>query len=240
MLRIAICDDMPQFLNTAHNLVSRWHAASDNVVIELFSDAESLIEVHAEKPFDIIFLDIVMPLTNGMDAAAEIRKTDRTVKIVFLTSSAEFAVDSYSVRANGYLLKPIDEEKLDRCLNELYADMSDNAEYVLIRDAVSVHRVQPRNVEYVEAQGKHVNIVLTDGTVLSSLKPFYSYETVFTADSGFLKCHRSYIVNVFHINRYTATEITMKSGYRIPISRNCQKEFEASFFELTFGRFGDL
>ena len=239
MVRIAVCDDMDAFQRTASEMISRWHAASDNVTVELFSDADSLIEAHGENPFDIIFLDVVMPLVSGLDAAAEIRRTDKTVKIVFLTSSAEFAVDSYAVHADGYLLKPVDEKKMCQCLDELYEDMADRAEYILIRDAVSVRRVELRKVEYVEAQGKHVNFVLTDGTTLSSLKPFYSYENVFTAQSGFLKCHRSYIVNVFQISRYTAREITMKSGCRIPISRNCQKDFETAFFELTFGKFGD-
>ncbi len=231
---------MPGFLNTANELISRWHGASDNVAVELFSEADLLIDAHVEKPFDIIFLDVVMPLVNGMEAAAEIRKTDKTVKIVFLTSSSEFAVESYSVHANGYLLKPVKEEKLFACLDELYADMPDSTEYILIKDTVSVHRVERWNVEYVEAQGKHVKFALTDGTSVFSVKPFYSYETVFTAQDGFLKCHRSYIVNIFHIRKYTAKEITMKSGYRIPISRNCQKEFEAAFFELTFGKAGDV
>lgn len=55
---------------------------------------------------DIILLDIVMPLLNGMDTARELRAQDTAVKIIFLTSSPEFALESYEVRAQDYLLKP--------------------------------------------------------------------------------------------------------------------------------------
>ena len=148
MLRVAICDDM---------------------FIDLFSDGDSLMVSHIARPFDIILRDIIMPMLNGIDTAAEIRKLDKSVKIVFLTSSAEFAVDSYKVHADNYLLKPVDPESLYSCL-----------------------------------------------------------------DDGFFKCHRSYIVNIYHIDTYTQKVIRMKSGAHIPISRDCHTAFETTFFNLMF------
>ena len=59
------------------------------------------------EPFHIILLDILMPLLNGMDTARELRQYDKTVKIIFLTSSPEFALESYDVKAYSYLLKPM-------------------------------------------------------------------------------------------------------------------------------------
>jgi len=231
---------MPEFLQSINTLVKNWHTNANNVTTELFSEGDSLIEAHLKNPFDIIFLDIVMPLINGIDTASLIRKNDSSVKLVFLTSSAEFAVESYSVHANGYILKPIEEDKFYRCLDELYAETHDNSEYLLIRDSISVHRVDLQKIEYVEAQGKHVIFSLSDGTNLTSDKPLYFYDNLLLAEDGFLKCHRSYIVNVFRIKKYTAKEITMKSGFRIPISRNCHKDFEAAFFELNFGKAGEF
>ena len=61
-----------------------------------------MILAHSQKPFDIILLDVVMPLLNGIEAANELREKDKNVKIVFLTSSAEFAVASYTVKAITY------------------------------------------------------------------------------------------------------------------------------------------
>ncbi len=240
MLRIAICDDMPDFLAQAKSLVSAWNKSSDDVNIELFGDGDSLVDVHFKNPFDIILLDIVMPLMNGIDTAAQIRNNDKSVKIVFLTSSPEFAIESYSVHANGYLLKPIDKDKLYKCLDELYEAISDNIKYVMVKDSSFAHRIELRSIEYVEAQGKHVIFAMSDGSCIKSSEPFYLYREKLTMNDGFFKCHRSYIVNVFRINKYTPKEITMRSGYRIPISRTAHKDFDAVYFELTFGKVGDI
>ncbi len=240
LLRIAICDDMPDFLAQANSLVCAWKKECEDVVTELFSDGDSLIETHLKDPFDIILLDIVMPLMNGIDTAAQIRKSDKTVNLVFLTSSPEFAIESYSVHANGYLLKPIDKDKLYECLDDLYASIADNSKYVLIKEAPSVHRIYLRNIEYVEAQGKHVIFFLSDKTQIKSSEPFYIYEDKLTLHDGFFKCHRSYIINIFRISKYTPKEITMRSGCRIPISRTAHKEFETAYFELTFGKAGKI
>ncbi len=239
MLRIAICDDMTDFLKEANLLVSAWEKDSEDIVIQLFSDGDSLIDAHFNDPFDIILLDIVMPLINGIDTAAQIRKSDKTVKLVFLTSSPEFAIESYSVHANGYLLKPINRDKLYAALDELYSSISDDTKYILIKDTLAVHRTELRSIEYAEAQGKHVIFVMSDGSKIQSSEPFYIYDDKLTHHDGFFKCHRSYIVNIFRISKYTPKEITMRSGYRIPISRNAHKDFEAAYFELTFGKAGE-
>lgn len=69
--------------------------------------------------FDILFLDILMPGVNGIDTASEIRKLDNNIKIIFLTSSAEFAVQSYTVGAYFYQLKPIWKESFFRLMDSV-------------------------------------------------------------------------------------------------------------------------
>lgn len=239
MLRIAICDDMPEFLRETSDLICRWQNRPEFFTVETFSDADALIAAHAGKPFDILFLDVVMPLLSGIEAAREIRQTDRSVKIVFLTSSAEFAVESYTVKADNYLLKPVSPEALFRCLDELQSDILDNSRCIIAKSATSVQRVPFRDIEYIEAQNKQVLFSLASGGSISSTEPLYSLENKLLLSDGFFKCHRSYIVNLQRIETYTPKEIRMRSGFRIPISRSCQKEFESAYFEYLFGKAGD-
>lgn len=223
MLRVAICDDMTDFLVQAAALVSEWKSDADDVVVECFSDGEALIDAHFTSPFDMILLDIVMPRMNGIETAAHHRRNDRSVKLVFLTSSPEYALESYSVHADNYLLKPLDRDRLYVCLDDLYTDIADNSRYILIRDTSSVHSIALRTIEYAEAQGKHVIFSMSDGMRINASEPLYFYEDRLTAADGFFKCHRSYIVNVFRIRKYTPKEITMRTGCRIPISRGTHK-----------------
>ena len=240
MIRIAVCDDSLAFLRQTKFLIDHWDApAARNIVTELFEDGDALLSAHAKNPFDIILLDIMMPLLNGMDAAREIREKDKTVRIVFLTTSTEFAIESYSVKASNYLLKPVTPEILFDCLDELICDIQSVAKSIVIKGLNSIHRITLSDIEHIEAQLKHVVFHLKGNRQIESPEPFYTYENMLTLDDGFYKCHRSYIVNIHHIDDYSHSEIVMRSGRRIPISRSCQKSFEASYFHAVFGKVGD-
>ena len=91
--------------------------------------------------------------------------------------------------------------------------------------------------ERPEAQ---VEISLTDGRVIETGDPLYVFEDLLNLEDGFYKCSRSYIVNIHRIDTYTLKEVKMRSGYRIPISRKNQKEFENTYFSVTFGKAGDM
>lgn len=239
MLRIAICDDLQVFLKHIQKMLANWEDRPDDLCVETFEDADSLLAAHSNKPFDIILLDVIMPLLNGIEAAREIRQHDKTVKIVFLTTSPEFAVESYTVKANNYLLKPVDPEKLYACLQELSEDLQVSQKNIVVKSAKALHHVEIKNIEYLEAQNKHVLFALSDGTTITAVEPLYSYEDQLPLADGFFKCSRSYIVNIHRIDTYTTKEIRMRSGCRISISRSCHKEFEAAYFEVLFGKDGD-
>lgn len=240
MLRIAICDDTESFLQDTQEMVKQWPNCPDGVYVSCFFDADALIETHKAEPFDIILLDVVMPLLNGIEAAAEIRRQDRTVKIVFLSVSPEFAVDSYTVKADNYLLKPVNKQRLFDCLDELQEEIQKLQKSVTVKSASAVHRINLQDIEFLESQGKLVMFSLTNGLTIHGTEPLYAYEKSLLLEDGFFKCHRSYLVNIYKIKTYTHKEITMGSGVRIPISRSCHKEFETAYFATLFGKAGDL
>ena len=94
---------------------------------------DKLLEYCTKNSPDVILLDIMMPLLNGMDAARELREHNLISKIVFLTTSPEFAIESYDVDASGYLLKPVDREKLYKLLDKCLSAVSKPA------DSIAVH-----------------------------------------------------------------------------------------------------
>ena len=238
-MKIALCDDCKEFLDSGRKMIENWDKFENNVSVELFEDGDALIRAHTETPFDIIFLDIVMPLLNGIDAAKEIRQQDKTVKIVFLTSSPEFAIESYSVKASNYLLKPFDKVKFYACLDELCEEMRQKARSIIVKSGTTVHRVEIGEIEYLEAQNKNVKIVLSDGKNILSVEPLYAFEEKLIPGGEFFKCSRSYIVNIHRIGSFNQKEITMHSGSKIPVSRGCHKQFEEAYFAEMFGKAGE-
>lgn len=239
MLRIGICDDSREFLLQVQQLLDNWDSRPEHTAVEAFEDGDALIAAHQKTPFNMILLDVVMPLLNGIDAAKELRETDKGVKIVFLTSSAEYAVDSYAVKASNYLLKPLDPGKFYACMEELTAQIQSVSKSIVVKGIHATHRVALADISYIEAQGKHIIFSRRENPDIVSLEPLYFYENRLLIEDGFYKCHRSYIVNIHHIDSYSHKEIVMRSGYRVPISRSCQKEFEAVYFRTVFGKAGD-
>lgn len=239
MIRIAICDDSSVFLNQTKFMIEQWQDRPKNMLVNLFEDGDSLILAHHKNPFDIILLDVVMPLLNGIEVAREIREKDKNVKIVFLTSSPEFAVDSYTVKANNYLLKPTEPAKLFNCLDELISNIKSLYKSLTVKGLDATHKIPLFNIEYIESQSKHIIFYTTDNKMVESIEPLYTYEDTLLLEDGFFKCHRSYIVNIHLIKSYSHSEVVMQSGYRIPISRSHQKTFEDIYFRLVFEKAGD-
>ncbi len=121
MIKIAFCDDDMEVLHQMNELLDRYRVErNEDITYAAFqSPFELLTEIEKGIRPDILFLDVVMPGQNGMDVAKEIRQYDTNMKIIFLTSSPEFAVESYSVGAYFYQLKPIWEESFFRLMDEV-------------------------------------------------------------------------------------------------------------------------
>lgn len=235
MMKIAICDDSQIFLGCAEKLVQKW---SDErripVKIYSFHNGDDLIAANTAERLDIIFLDIIMPLLNGMDTARELRQHDRSVKIIFLTSSPEFALESYEVKAQGYVLKPIAYNKLKEILDECIQTLAEEPKNMIIKTASGYQKLYFHEIEYAEAQNKKVIFHLRSGNIIESVEPFHSFEDRFSLKDGFFKCHRSYLVYLQNVDHFTTTEITTKSGRNIPVSRSYAKAFKEAYFAQMF------
>lgn len=240
MLRIAVCDDSPQFLQTAAELINTW-SGERNIPIELhtFGDGDELLETNAAARFDIAFLDILMPLLNGMDTARELRQKDSIIRIIFLTASPEFALDSYEVKAQGYLLKPVRYEKIRAALDDCAEFLVKEPENMILKTSFGYQKLYFHNIEYVEAQNKKVIFYLSDGTSVEAAEPLYRFESRLMVENGFFKCHRSYLVYMHNVDHFNNTQIITKSGRSVPIARGFAKPFKEAYFAVMFGEQGD-
>ena len=124
MIQIAFCDDDQTVLAQLSALLEKYRAQRCVQIqcTAFHSPLDLLAEIEKGTRYDILFLDVIMPAENGITAAKEIRQYDNVVKIIFLTSSAEFAVESYVVGAYFYQLKPIWEDSFFRLTDSVIAE----------------------------------------------------------------------------------------------------------------------
>lgn len=151
MLKIAFCDDETQETRRLEALLEEYAAdhGQDFAHTSYQSPVELMADVEKGTRFDIVLLDVLMPGENGMAAAREIREYDSNVKIIFLTSSTEFAVESYAVDAWYYQLKPIRREDFFRLMDSACAACTREQKHSLIlRSKSGIVRLELEELVY--------------------------------------------------------------------------------------------
>lgn len=235
MIKIAVCDDEEPCLDRTREYLMKWQAETDTAIdIILFKDGDHFLETAKRLPFDLVFLDIIMPLLNGMDTARELRQFNTSIPIVFLTSSREFALDGYSVKASDYLLKPITYEKVRKVMDELVLNQLQEPPHILLKTAGGHHKIYLHQIEYLEACNKKVRFFLQSGAELEVLDTLSHFQDILTFEHGFFRCHRSYLVNIFNVDYFNSTDIKTKFGNSVPIARSYSKDFKTAYFTTMF------
>lgn len=235
MIRIAICDDDECSLIETGQKIKLWgEDKKEGLQVYYYRDGDSLILDHHKLDFDLIFLDIMMPLFDGMDIAKELRAMDKVVKIIFLTSSSEYALQSYSVKALDYCMKPMSFEALKHTLDECDLFHHEEAEFDVLKTTQGYRKVYLYEIDCIEAQNKHVWFCLNNGKKLEVAQPLYMMEEVYDKEKGFFKCHRSYLVHISNVEYFNSKEIKMRSGTLVPIARGYAKRFQEAYFSMMF------
>lgn len=237
MIKIAFCDDDMEVLHQMNELLDRYRVErNEDITYAAFqSPFELLTEIEKGIRPDILFLDVVMPGQNGMDVAKEIRQYDTNMKIIFLTSSQEFAVESYSVGAYFYQLKPIWEESFFRLMDAVLAECEKKKKNSLIlRSKDGITRIDLQQLEYCEVLGRKLLFHLEDGAVLESAGSLDDLAGQLMQYSNFFRPHRSFLVNMEYIQNISSRSIKMVNDAEIPIPHGKCSEIKNTYMEYAF------
>ena len=235
MLKIAVCDDSRELLEKVEKDLHEYESVrSTPVTVHTYSNAMELLDGLKKTDYDILILDIIMPGFTGMQAAHEIRKFNEEIKIIFLTSSKEFAIESYSVGAYYYLLKPVLKEKLFSVLDKVVSEITSKQESCVIYTHMGIVNIPFAKIECLEVYNKHLVFHLSDGSTKETRGALTDYENVFLERKEFLKIHRSYILNMDYIHSIEAGEIATYSGKRFPVSRLLAKDIKEHYMNYMF------
>lgn len=237
MIKMAFCDDDRAVLKELQTLTDRYRVERDRQIeyTAFHSPLELLAEVERGARYDILFLDVLMPGENGVDAAAEIRRYDENVKIIFLTSSSEYAVQSYTVGAYFYQLKPIWAESYFRLMDSVLAVMEKEESHCLVlRCKGGITQLDLRQLEYCEVIHRTLFFHLSSGKVLESIGNLDELCTQLEPMGNFLRPHRSYLINLDYVQNLSARGVTMSCLTEIPIPRGKYNEVKDAFLEYAF------
>lgn len=237
MIHIGYCDDNATVLKTLGAVLNQYRAERglDMECAAFHSPLDLLAKIERGVRFDVLLMDILMPGEDGIEAAKEIRKYDRNVKIIFLTSSAEFAVQSYEVEAFYYMLKPLRVDSVFSLLDKVIAVCEqERTSRLVIRCKDGISCIEPHRLEYCEVIHRTLYIHLLDGTVAESIGCMDELCRELESFGCFLRPHRSYMVNLAYVQNLSYRALTLSCGVEIPIPRGRYQEIKKAYLEYAF------
>lgn len=236
-----LCDDDNLFLSSVEVKIQNWARKNGHmnaIMIYPFTSSEDALEAwNRGLQIDALFLDIQIPNEiSGLALAKEIRQSNESVPIVFVTSYGEFAEEGYIVNALRYLRKPISEDAIFGCLDIIWRRWTlIHADYILLDLPTQIIRLPPSSILYVEVSGHTCVLKTVDRESAYQFRQTMQYIRKKLSPPLFAQCHRSFIVNLMYIRHISYGCITMADGLTIQIGRKYQKEFMQQFraFYLT-------
>lgn len=234
-LKIAVCDDDRTDQDYVIGFLRNW-AEENNRIIEIrtfFSAEEFLFQYAEEKDFHILVLDIEMDKMNGVELAKKLREDNRDIQILFVTGFPDYIAEGYEVDALHYLMKPVTQEKIFAVLNKAIANlktMENNLLFLQVNGEMI--KFITDNIFYVEVFSHSCILHTTEGNV--EIKISIS-ELESKLGEGFIRVHRSYLVNLEQIKKIAKTEIFLEDGSVVPLSRRKYTDVNMAFIRYFGG-----
>lgn len=227
MIRILICDDEPSAISEYEDRVRKLGEKHGiDLSIKTFSNADQLFFYMEDSNVivDLIYMDIIMPGTDGITAAAKLRENGYNGEIIFLTKQSEKAIQGYDVQAFHYIVKKsADADEFERIfLNAADHVQNKTTEYITFQGVGESRNVAIRDISYFSVYKRII-------TVHFGRESFEFYSTMEKVEAtmmeyGFLRVQRSYLVNIDYIKDFTAESITMTDGTVITLSRRNSRQ----------------
>lgn len=227
MIRIAIVEDEKEQSDRLESFIRRY--AQENgtgIQVSVYSNVITFLEQY-NASFDIVFMDIMMPMMNGMDASRLLREKDDKVMLIFVTSMKQYAIHGYDVGASDFIVKPVSYPeftlKFTRALSKIPQSKDDD---ILLRTEGGFVRLTAERIRYVEVRGHHC-VYHTDSSSYQQYQTMKAVEEALPKDH-FARCNNFLLVNLAFVDKIDGLTVWV-AGEALPISHPRKKPFSDAF-----------
>lgn len=234
MIKVGVCDDI-KFMREELKKRLLEYSFKKNIDFDVdeYECGEDIIL--SDKSYDLIFMDYELGegKKNGIEVVRELRKKDKSVHIIFLTSYSAMVYDVFEVEAFRFLVKPVDNEKLKKALDD-YISQTVADEYFQIKVDGQNRIVRMSNIIYIEGMGKKSIIHLINSNEVIECRLSLLELEKFLNAKLFFRCHKSYIVNLNYIDSYDKNQIIVRNKDIVMISRTKYSVFKDNYAKFLF------
>lgn len=238
MLKIAVCDDNPeerQAISNSLKVYLHTRPTLSGSVYTLSSGQDLLAQAQELGGFDLYLLDVLMPGLDGIQTGQRLRELGGGGEIIYLSTSGEYAVDSYLVQAFFYLVKPVDRASLFSVLDGAVDKLNRrHSQGIIVPTPHGTRRILLDRILYVERVGRSMRYFCTDATVdsLSLRSSFREAVQPLLAHAQFCLCGASFVINLQHVVGVEGQRAILEGGPLLSLPRTA-----AAAFKLAWGNY---
>lgn len=221
-MKIAVCEDEKIYSDKLLRLLEKYfEKRKEKVEITVFTDGIPLLDVYnGGKNFDLIFLDIQLEMTDGLDIAMKLREIDSRVALIFVTGFENRAVEGYSVKAFDYIVKSSLDSRLDDVLDRFIKTSEKGMISVTLTDG-KLEIISCDDIVFIESDGRGTAVYFADSVVRTALSVNKVYQLL--PRDLFIEIHKSVFANLMKIKRIGSDTVEMSTGKSLPMSRRKRK-----------------
>lgn len=227
-MRVALVDDTLKELQILSDIINEELPEAD---VLTFPNGESFLSDWENNSYDLILLDIYMEELHGIEVARKVRETDDDVRIVFCTTSNEFASESYEVGANYYLQKPVSTTSFQRMLKVIRLADYELNQFITLPDG---QKIVLRNITYTEYYNHTIIIHSKKRDDLQTRMSQMEWEALLSEHKFLYNCSKGIVVNFHEVERTEDGMFILHNGDSVPISRRKTKDTLESYAEFRF------
>jgi DNA-binding LytR/AlgR family response regulator len=234
-MNAAIVDDMVTECEILCRLLKQYEMEQQQTVqIKAFHSGRELLYDYIPGSFDVVFMDIFLDNENGVDCALKLRQLDADVNLIFLTTSSEFGVKSYDVRAADYIIKPATLEKLSRALHYCKIAEAQSEPAITVNTKYQPLEITLHRILYADFQNRSACIHLKD-CLISVSGSFSELSAQLTDYPQFMSCFKGIVVNLKEVREVCGDSLILKNGEQLPVSRRLQRQVQQKRLSLSAG-----
>ncbi len=231
MINIGICDDeasMRRLLRAP--LEQKLQLLGADYRIFEYDCGETLLTRTETEWLDILFLDIEMKQLSGMETAKNLRKRDSHTLLIFVTAYPDFVFQGYEVHAFHYILKPYENQKIMKVLEQAIKELGQNREhYFTLEQKSGTTKIPAKKILAFSSDRRKIIISLEDGNKLEFYGKLDAVET--DLPDYFIRCHNRHLVNLNYVTALEKDGCTLRSQ-SFPVSRAYRQSVEIAFARL--------
>lgn len=238
-MRIAVIDDSSQQREQLSAYLDKYFSESSIYRrIDTFENGEQFMAQWKTGIYDLVIIDIYLGGISGIEVAEEIRKTDKECLLIFTTSSSDFAIKGFELRASDYLVKPFSYEKLKSSLDYCTKSIHRHGRYIEVKESRTMVKIRLDDIIFTDYFNHYIQIH-TYSRIIRSYMKFDDFSPLLLCYPQFLCCYRNCIVNMDKVISLEKNDFIVDTDERVPITRKSRQEIHQKYADYQFQKLNE-